>query len=326
MNGGFVAVTGADGFLGGALCARFIATGRPFKGLVRALTADTRAYPQFVATGDLATADEGALAGVLQGAHAIVHLAGRAHATGEKPAAAEEACRLANVVATERLARLAVRLDVRRFVFASTVKVHGESSEPGRPLTPEARLAPADAYARSKLDAERALDRILRASHTTPVVLRLPMVYGPRAKGNFRVLLEAVAAGRTLPLGAIRARRSILYVGNLVNAIERVLDAPRVPLAAWLLADAPAVTAAGIARGLAAKLGVPLNLPRVPIPMLKTYGGLFGKQEAIRRLTTPLEIDASAFEEALGWRARYTLDEGLAATADWWRKRRKDVR
>jgi len=214
-----------------------------------------------------------------------------------------------------------VRIGVRRFILASTVKVHGEMSEPDRPLRPDDRTAPEDAYARSKLEAERALSRVMHASHTTPLVLRLPLVYGPRAKGNFRLLLEAVAAGRSLPLGAIRSRRSILYVGNLIDAIERILDAPRVPIATWFVADQPAVTAAGIARGLAAALGTKSRLPSVPVPLLRLYGVLFGKQASVRRLTTPLEVDTTAFAQALGWRPRYTLDEGFAATADWWHKR-----
>ncbi len=320
MNGSFVAITGADGFIGGALCARFIATGRPFKGLVRALNAETKALPQFVAVGDLATIDEAALTQHLQGAHAIVHLAGRAHVPNEKPGDAEETYRQANVVATERIARVAVRIGVRRFLLASTVKVHGERSEE-TPLKPDDRAAPEDAYARSKLEAERALTRVMHASHTTPLILRLPLVYGPRAKGNFRLLLEAVASGRWLPLGAIRSRRSILYVGNLVDAIEKILDAPRVPIATWIVADQPAVTAAGIARGLAAALGVRSRLASVPVPLLRLYGALFGKQASVQRLTTPLEVDTSAFAQALRWRSRYTLDEGFAATADWWRKR-----
>ena len=90
--------------------------------------------PHHRAVGDLATASDATLDALVAGAAAIVHLAARAHVLAETAPDPGALYHAANVVATERLAAAAVRAGVRRFVFASTVKVHGEATAPGRPF------------------------------------------------------------------------------------------------------------------------------------------------------------------------------------------------
>ncbi len=126
-----VVVTGAAGFVGRALCAHFAAAGRPHRAIVRDLPPGVARVATRIALGDLATAPAARLAAALEGAAVVVHLAGRAHALVEPAAEAEY--HAANVTATERLAAAAVAAGVRRFVLASTVKVYGEATLPGRP-------------------------------------------------------------------------------------------------------------------------------------------------------------------------------------------------
>ncbi len=317
---GLVIITGANGFIGHVLAARWTRLGRPYRGLVRVLDASLAPKPALVAIGDLARASDGALADALAGASAVVHLAGRAHVMNET-VDAQARFREANVVATERLARAAIRARIERFVLASTVKVHGETSPPDRPLRPDDPLAPRGAYACSKRDAEHALFTLTDGTSMTPLALRLPLVYGPGAKGNFATLLEAVAHGRRLPLAAISARRSIAYVVNVVAAIEAALDAQPAPVGAHFIADRDSVTVGELARAIGDALGKPARLYAVPAPLLRIAGVLTGRGEAIARLTTPLEIDTSSFAAATRFAAPFTLTEGLAATAAWWRAR-----
>src|SRR5262249_21998603 len=140
---------------------------------------------------------------IVGGAAAVVHLAGRAHVMAETAKDPAALYRAANVTALERIAAAAVRGGVRRVVLASTIKVHGESTVPGRPFRVADALNPHDAYARSKAEAEQRLDAIARGSSLEPIVLRLPLVYGPRVKGNFLMLLDAVARGAPMPFGRI---------------------------------------------------------------------------------------------------------------------------
>jgi nucleoside-diphosphate-sugar epimerase len=213
---GAIVITGADGFVGSALVAHFAATGRPFIGVVRKPGGAAGANPHTAQIPDLSTASDTVLDDLVAGAAAIVHLAGRAHVLAEvapDPAALYHA---ANVVVVERMAAAAVRAGVRRFVLASTIKVHGESTIPGRPFRVDDELNPRDAYARSKLEAEKSLHAIAAGTSLEPIVLRLPLVYGPRVKGNFLTLLDAVARGAPLPFGRIANRRDLLYakLGN----------------------------------------------------------------------------------------------------------------
>jgi UDP-glucose 4-epimerase len=313
-------VTGADGFVGSALIAQFVATGRPLVAAVRRHPVAAAAKPYHRAVGDLATASEAALDELVAGAAAIVHLAGRAHVladTAPDPGALYQA---ANVVATERLAAAAVRTGVRRFVLASTIKVHGEATVPGRPFRADDPYAPDDAYARSKVAAERALAAIAAGTPLEAIVLRLPLVYGPRVKGNFLALLDAVAREARLPFGGVANRRDFLYVGNLVHAIGGLVDAPDPIGGAWLASDGEAIATPELVRRLAAALGVAPRVAKVPPWLLALAAGAMGRGALLRRTVASLEVDASPLVRRIG-APPFTLDQGLAATAAWWRLR-----
>jgi nucleoside-diphosphate-sugar epimerase len=314
---GLVVVTGAAGFVGQALCAKLAADGRAHRGIVRAASAHALHGTPQVALGDLAAAPEAALAAALDGARAVVHLAGRAHLQGAA-AADVEAYRAANVVATARLASAALRAGVERFVLASTIKVHGEASAPGRPLRATDPPAPRDAYARSKLDAERALAQACAGTPMAPIVLRTPLVYGPGVRGNFLRLLDAVAREARLPLGAIANRRDLLYVGNLVAAIVALVDAGEAAPGAWLVTDGEPVATPELVRRIARALDVEPRLLAVPVALLRLAGALAGRSGEIARLAGSLELDGAPLRQLVG-PAPFTLDEGIAATARWWR-------
>ncbi len=306
---GTVVVTGAGGFIGRALVERLRAAGRDVRPVVREDRGDVEGA---VALGPLEGAPGEALARALAGAAAVVHLAARAHRRDAGDAGAEDAYRAANVDATARLARAAVAARVGRFVLASSVKVNGEATRPGRPFRPEDPAAPRDAYGRSKRDAEAALVDACRGSSTAPIVLRLPLVIGPGARGNVGRLVEAIAAGRTLPLGAIDNRRSVLGLANLCDAIVAALDAPTPPAGVHFVADAEPVSTPGLVRALAGALGRPVPLAFVPVALLKLGARLAGKGAEIARLAGSLEVDPSSFTAATGWRPAHALEDELA--------------
>jgi nucleoside-diphosphate-sugar epimerase len=292
-----IVVTGGEGFVGRALCDRLSALGMPARSVTRA------------SHGDLSLADDALLRQTFAGARAVIHLAGRAHVMGERAARPADAFRLANVVATERVALAAARAGVEAFVFASSVKVNGEVTAPGRPFRPTDSPDPQDDYARSKLDAERALHALAATAAMRVAILRLPLVYGPGVKGNFRRLWNAVAERRLLPLGAIDNRRSLLGLDNLVDAL---LAATQVAQGTFLLADTEAVSTPRLVRAIAAALGTKARLLPVPPSLLRAAGLVTGRRAAVERLTTSLEVDSTAFALAAGWQPRTTLQEGLA--------------
>jgi UDP-glucose 4-epimerase len=313
MTDGLVVVTGASGFIGAALAARLRAQARPMIGTVREVRAGMPVDLQPV--GDLALADDDALDDLVSGAFAIVHLAGRAHVVDEGAADVELAYEVANATVTARLAHAAARAGVRRFVLASSVKAAAESSLPGRPLAPGDPPRPQDAYGRSKLAAERALFDAAAGTPMAAAALRLPLVYGRHARGNFARLLAAVRARKPLPLASIRNRRSLLYLGNLLDAIEAMLDVPHMPPGVHYVADAESVSTPDLVRAIAAAWRVKPRLSALPVPLLRAAGLAFGRGAAVARLAGSLEVDTTSFREGTGWTPRWPLDAALAEIA-----------
>ncbi|MGI8894380.1 MAG: NAD-dependent epimerase/dehydratase family protein [Casimicrobiaceae bacterium] len=310
-----IVVSGADGFAGRALCAHLRRRGMQVRSLVRSLDGTTHAREDIVATGDLAASDETALAMAIRDARVVVHLAGRAHVVRETAPDPDHAYQLANCVGTQRLAHAAAGAGVAQFIFASTVKVNGEATLPGHPFVEGDAADPHDAYARSKWAAEQALWDVARDTDLEVTVLRLPLMYGAGVKGNFAKLVNAVARGVPLPLGAAANRRSLLSVANFASAVDALLasnmPALRHRAATYFIADAEAPSTPALIHAIANALGVSARLVSVPLPLLRLAGACVNRSAAIARLTNSLEVDTAAFRGATGWRPPFTLEDGL---------------
>lgn len=307
-----IAVTGADGFIGSAYAARLAARGQPVRRFVRN-RAPAGADADIVAI-DLARTSVTDLAHRLDGVFAVVHLAGCAHVTNEAAPDADATYKIANIVVTECLALACVAAGVRRFIFASTVKVNGEATLPGAPFRPGDAPAPRDAYARSKLTAERTLAHVASGTSMLAANLRLPLVYGPGARGNFQRLVDAVAARRVLPLGAIDNRRSLLGLDNLLDALDAALAAETAVSGTHFVADADSVSTPALVRAIASALRIAPRLVPIPVPALRVAGALCGRGAEIARLTGSLEVDPGSFARASGWRSRpFAIDARTVA-------------
>jgi nucleoside-diphosphate-sugar epimerase len=294
-----VLVTGATGFVGRAVLPA-LAPVAAVRAAVRDASAALPAGVERVAIGSIGRETDWRAA--LDGVDAVVHLAARVHVM--RPGPDDEAlCRQVNVAGTLRLAEAAAASGVSRFVFVSTVKVMGDRSQ-GRPFTEDDAPAPVGPYAISKLLAERALAAFLGPAVT---ILRPPLVYGPGVKGNFRALQRLAASGLPLPLGSVANRRSLLYVGNLADAIRAALLAPPAPgCRAYLLRDGEDLSTADLLRRLAPRARL-LRFPPALLARLLPSG-------LAERLLFSLAVDDSRFRRDHGWTPPFTVDQGLAAT------------
>ena len=306
-----VLVTGASGFVGAALCRELSGRGHHVRAAVRRPIppgADLPGLEQVLVEDVGVRLDWSPL---LRGVDAVVHLAAVAH-RGTR----EDEIRRVNLDATMRLAQSACR-QVRRFVFMSSVKVHGEDSGDGAyketdPTRPE------DAYGRSKLEAERSLADLAAKSGTELATIRPPLVYGPAVKGNFLRLLRWIDSGLPLPFAGVQNRRSLVYVGNLVDAVARCVEHPR-GLGPFLVSDDETVSTSDLVSRAARAFERPARLVRVPATMLRFAGAITGRGEEIRRLTGSLAVDISRARDLLAWAPPFSLDRGLAETARWFR-------
>ena len=313
MSAGRVLVTGAYGFTGTAYCAHLASTGVDWIGAVRARRPG-ESRNEIVEAGDFAQADwESIFARVP--IHAIVHLAARAHRIRDDAADIHAEYRRQNVKVTDRLLAAARVANVSRFVFASTVKVHGESTPPGTVLCETDPLAPADEYARSKAAAEDRVRDFGRKPRMAAVILRLPLVYGPGVKANFAELVDAVRRRRVLPLGAIRNQRSLLGITNLCSALDCVRVHPDAPGETFFVADGEDVSTPELVRAIAVALDVRPRLWRVPPPLLTTLATIAGRRSAARRLTESLAIDDARIRRSLGWKPPLTMADELERLA-----------
>ena len=307
IGAGAIVVTGASGFVGRELVVRLRAARRAVRAVVRT---DDGSVAGAFAVGPLESASPESLAPVMAGASAVVHLAGLAHATDG--GAGDDAYLASNVGATRRVAHAAVAARVPRFVLASSVKVNGEATLPGRPFVPGDAPAPRDAYARSKRDAEIALGEACGGASTAAIVLRLPLVVGPGARGNLRRLVDAIAAEQRLPFGAVANRRSVIGLSNLCDAIVAALDATPAPAGVHFVADAEPVSTPALVKTIARALGVPVPLAVVPVPLLKLAARVLGRGTDVERVTGSLEVDTSSFVAATGWRPAHALEDEVA--------------
>jgi UDP-glucose 4-epimerase len=174
--------------------------------------------------------------------------------------------------------------------------------------------APEDAYAISKWEAEQGLQRIAQETGLEIVILRPPLVYGPGVKANFLRLMRMVQRGWPLPLGAIRNRRSLLYLGNFVDAICLCVEHPAAAGQTFLLDDGQPVSTPELVRAVARAMGRPARLLAVPVDMLEIVGTLLGKRAAVARLKGSLWVDSSLIRTRLGWTPPYSMEAGLAET------------
>lgn len=309
-----VLVTGASGFVGTALLPALIERGHAVQAAVRIAPPRSDA----IAVGDIGPDTDWHAA--LDGCEAVVHLAARVHVMRDAATDPIAAYRRVNTAAAARLAEQARGAGVRTFVFMSTAKVLGESSPAGRPFTDASALAPEDPYAVSKAEAEVAIAAIGAGTGMRIVSVRPPLVYGPGVGANFLRLMDTVARGRPLPLGAVRNRRSLVYVGNLAAAAVACLEHADAR-GAYLVSDGAALSTPDLIRRIGTALGRPARLLPVPAALLRAAGALAGKTAEIDRLLGDFALAPTGLA-ALGWQPPFTVNEGLAATAAWYRSAR----
>lgn len=306
-----VLVTGANGFVGQALCPLLENAGWQVQRATRGPAANSIAVGEIGAETDWRAA--------LEGVGTVVHLAARVHVMRDDARDPLAQYRAVNRDGTERLARQAALAGVRRLVYLSSIKVNGERTS-GQPFRASDAPQPQDPYAHSKWEAEQALRRIAAETGLETVILRPPLVYGPGVKANFLRLMRLAEHGVPLPLARVDNRRSLLYLGNLADAVRACLAHPAAAGKIYLLSDGAPLSTPALIRALAKALGKSARLLPVPLPLLRLAGQLVGKDAEIARLLDSLEIDGTGIERELAWQPPYTLDEGLEATAAWFRE------
>lgn len=307
-------VTGANGFVGSALCARLRKDGAPVRGAVRSSNVRPGGTEGVTIDGLASDTD---WSEALKNVEQVVHLAARVHVMNDKSSDPLAEFRRVNVEGTAAFARQAAVAGVRRFVFLSSVKVNGEFTEAGQPFTADDVPAPEDPYGVSKHEAEQLLRQIADETGMEVVIIRPPLVYGPGVKANFAAMMRWLARGVPLPLAAVNEnRRSLVALDNLVDLIVTCLNHPAAANQTFLVSDGEDLSTAQLLKRMGAAMGHPARLFYVPPALLKLGATVLNKPGIYQRLCGSLQLDIAKTRQLLGWTPPVSVDEGLRRAAE----------
>ncbi|MDB2469192.1 SDR family oxidoreductase [Alphaproteobacteria bacterium] len=301
-------VTGASGFVGKQLVLAMLRAGT-FK-----VTVTARKQPVFskeckVHFGSID--DKTDWSEALRNQQVVIHAAARAHKLNDTASDPLTAYRSVNVDGTLKLAREAANAGVERFIFISSIKVNGESTNANNPFRADDKPAPIDQYGVSKFEAEKGLVEIANDTGLEIVIIRPPLVYGAGVKGNFDRLAKVVRTGLPLPLASITNFRSLVSIDNLVDLLITCVDHPRAANEVFLVSDDDDLSTPELLRGIAKAMGQPSRLfPCLPT-MLTTIARCIGKKKEVDRLFGSLQVDIDKTKSLLEWSPPVSVEEGL---------------
>ena len=325
-----ILITGAAGFIGGAVYKRIAGYG--LKPTATVLypeeAARFRARNQKAVVLDL-TSDE-PWDPILEGIDIVFHIAAMFQEIGS----GQQAYDKANHHGALKLAQTAERMGVERFVHCSTVGVYGDVREV--PATEATPFNPMDEYHETKLAGELAIlewGRSIPANGMVVVVNRPAMVYGP---GDMRMLklFKAILARKFFMIGSGQTLAHLGYIEDQVDSFLLCAVAPRenVHLQAFNIASGDPMRLTTLCQQIAEIGGVKLSKHKVPIAPVWLASLLceiacnpFGiKPPLFRRrvgfFTHNRAFDYSKAQEKLGYRPVWQSREGIAETIRWYRE------
>ena len=310
-------VTGATGFVGSALCESLCGRGYAVIPVVQHGQQKPPCCQEEILVTDLA--DLPTIPRVFASTDAIIHLAARAHIMRETAPDPLSAFRKTNVDGTVALARCAAAAGVRRFVFVSSIGVNGAAGLTTRiRYSEEDQPAPHDPYSRSKWEAEQALVEIAEATPMQVVRVRPPLVYGPSVPGNLLKLLHLI--GRGVPIPAIKNLRSFIGRANLVDFLAICLEHAAAANELFVVSDGHDLSTEQLVRVLCAGMGRSPRLFPLPLFAARIGARALSNQKFFARAFGSLIIDPTKARRVLGWSAPVGTEDGLRATAEWYRK------
>lgn len=304
-----ILVTGANGYIGTALCNHLINRGNQVIGVARGKKREGKT----VIVDDIAAFD--GWQEVLGGIDAIVHLAGRAHILKDRANDPLEEFRRINTRATIKLAEAAALAGVKRMIFISSIGVNGNATYE-KQFSVNDIPQPHSDYAHSKYEAELALHDIACRTGLEVTIIRPPLVYGPNAPGNYGSLMRWLASGRPLPLGAITMnRRSFVSLDNLVDLIEVCTNHPSAANQTFLVSDGEDLSTTDLLCRVSSAMGKTPKLFPVPPSLLRFFANAIGKRDVAQRLLDDLRVDIQHTCNMLAWKPPFSVDDSIKKSA-----------
>ncbi|RZU99612.1 nucleoside-diphosphate-sugar epimerase [Spiribacter vilamensis] len=303
-------VTGASGFVGKAVVQKLVSRGDY-------VTAIARTRQHRASHGDRvewvqcdlceSTPPRESLGTV----DAIIHLAGRAHVLNERGSDTVPVFQRANAEATERLAALAARVGIQRFVFASSIGVHGSSLADGAPVSESSVIDPLEPYAVSKWEAEQRLRRVEDDTNLEVAVVRPALVVGPAAPGNLNRLARLVRRGLPVPVPRVDNARSFVELDHLVDLLIRCAERPEAAGETFAAAECDWPSTREVIEWIGEGAGRHMRCIRLPNSFLRGAARLVGQGRLYDKLYGDLRVDAAHARQRLGWQTPRPLADAF---------------
>lgn len=311
-----VLVTGASGFIGSALVQHLSSsTEIQVIGMVRSKTQRPQNSNIEFRFGEIC--DKKNLDIDLKDIDVVIHTAGRAHIMDDKSSNPLDEFRRINTYGTLNIARLAANSGVKRFIFLSSIKVNGDSTDLGIPFSVDSDENPKDPYGVSKYEAEVGLRKISCNTNLGVTIIRPPLVYGKGVKGNFHTLIKLLCSRFPLPLASLTTnRRSMVSLDNLISLIETCLHHPNAVNQIFLVSDDSDISTADLLKLLGSLIDKPARLLRCPESILCFFAKLFGIESRLQRVTGTLQLDIAHTCRELEWSPPFSMVDGLRKLKD----------
>ena len=307
-----IAITGSNGFVGRHLCEYLENKNFDVIRIQRKDSSNCFYVPKIDSNTDWEN--------VLKKVDIVIHCASIVHSLNEKNFESLHFYRNFNVLATKKLAEDAAKYGVKRFIFISSIKVNGEKTDLDYPFNNNSTTNPEDAYSLSKLEAEEVLKKISSETGLDYVIIRPPIIYGPRVKANFVKLLKYAKYNLPFPFAKIKNLRSILYIGNLTSFIEKCILTDDASGKTFLVSDGAPLSTNDLFKEISFHMGkkpISLSIPRL---FLNFIGKCIGKRKEIELLSSSLVIDSLELKKLIDWEPPYSTQNGLQQTVKWFLK------
>jgi len=314
-----IVVTGCTGFIGSHIVPALMKAGHDVTGTVEpGIERDPAKVP--LTTVDICTGD--GLAAAFTGADAVIHLAARNHVLRERSKDPLSEYRKVNVGGTRNVLKGASSAGVKIFLHMSSVKAMGEGSE--KVLDEGDECRPSTPYGISKLESEEIVRSESGKQGIRVAILRLPMVFGPRNKGNLPRMIRWADRGLPFPLVQPDNLRSMVYVGNVVAGVIAVLESlwsGKTTQGTYIVKDESDYSTRMIYSSICRELGKPSRF--IPLPaVLGRFAGVIS--EDIRKVTSSFRVSSAKIREEIGFVPPFSAEEGIARTVEWYKRSTRD--
>lgn len=307
-----IAITGATGFLGRALIEDLQNSHDNITAIVRNLKPNFNSNVNIVVSGNIDGNTD--WADKLEGMDIIIHTAARVHVLNETTDDPLTEFRAVNTKGTMELAKAASLSGVKRFIFISSIKVHGEINDNLEPFVENQHLEPIDPYGVSKLEAENQLVEFGNKSGMEIVIIRPPLIYGPGVKANFKSMIHWVNKRVPLPFAKVETKRSLVSLDNIIDFIKCCISHPKAVGEQFLISDQNDLTLPQLLTILGEESNNKARLIPIPVFILNFLSQSIGRKDLAVKLLGNLQVNSSKASELLGWSPVLSVREGLKKT------------